>query len=432
MKRSIFYLALPIILENILQTLLGTVDAFFAGKLADAAIAGISVTNLIMNIFISFFTAVSIGSTAVIARRYGEKEFEKVASAIVHALCTGLVLGISTGGVCLVFGKEILTLTGAEGVVLDCAMPYFLIVAVPGVLLCLQLILSSCLRAMEDTKTPMYVTGSSNLINILLDVLFIKAGLGIFGLGLATTIARGAGMIILFLCLWKKKQYRLWQYPLKLCCREFGVLLKIGVPAGLEKLIMRVGQLVYNGLILSIGTASYVAHNIAGTIESYAYIPAMGFGLAICTITGVSLGEKNIDRAKEQVRVTYWMSACTMVVIGAMFYLFAPQLALLFTKTQAVQEMVTDVLRIIAWFQPFAALVQVLTGALQGAGDTKFPMYATFLGIWILRIGLGYVLAVSFDMGLSGVWLAYAADLVVRGLLLFIRFRCGKWQEIRI
>ena len=158
----------------------------------------------------------------------------------------------------------------------------------------------------------------------------------------------------------------------------------------------------------------------------------MGFGLAVSTMTGVFLGEKNIDDARTAVKETYLLSAGVMIGIGAVFYLFAPQFASLFSETAAVQEQVVQVLRIIAWFQPFAALVQIMTGALQGAGDTRFPMYATFIGIWGLRIGLGYFLAVPFGMGLSGVWFAYAADLVVRGLLLFERFRGGKWQEIEI
>ena len=431
MKRDIFYLSLPIIIENLLQTLLGTVDTFFAGQLTDAAIAGVGVTGLVMNLCISFFTAVSAGSTAIIARRFGERDFEKVHAAVLHALCMGIMLGIAVGSVCLFFGRKILQLTGAEGMVLSCALPYFYIVAVPCVLLCLQLVLSGCLRAVKDTKTPMYVTGASNLLNIFLDILFIKAGFGVFGLGLATTLARGAGLAVLFLCL-RRRNKVFGQYSIRLRRKEFALLLRIGVPAGIEKLIMRAGQLIYNGMILSIGTASYVAHNVAGTIESYGYIPAMGFGLAVCTMTGISLGEKQVQAAKAQVRIAYWLTVSVMIVIGAVFYVFAPQLAALFTETFAVQEMVTDVLRIIAWFQPFAALVQVLTGALQGAGDTNFPMYATFFGIFVLRTGLGYLLAVTLGMGLSGIWFAYAEDLMVRGAMLLGRFRQEKWMKIAL
>lgn len=431
MKREILCLAVPVIAENLLQTLLGTADMYFAGQLSDNAIAGIGVTSLIMNMFISVFTAVSVGSTAVTARYYGEGAEQKVNSAVVHSLYAGLVLGLLSGLFCAVFRRGLLRVTGADADVIQTAMPYFLIVAVPCVFLCLQLILSACLRAMKDTKTPMYVTGASNILNLVLNFVFLKLGLGIFGLGLATTISRGLAMAVMGRVLLGKRNINLFSRN-GLRREEFYTLLKIGVPAGMEKLIMRVGQLIYNGMILSIGTYAYVAHNVAGTIESYSYIPAMGFGLAVSTMTGVFLGEKNIDGAKTAVKETYLLSTVVMIGIGAVFYLFAPQLAALFSETAAVQEQVVRVLRIIAWFQPFAALVQIMTGALQGAGDTRFPMYATFIGIWGLRIGLGYFLAVPSGMGLSGVWLAYAADLVVRGLLLLVRFRGGKWQKIEI
>ena len=121
-----------------------------------------------------------------------------------------------------------------------------------------------------------------------------------------------------------------------------------------------------------------------------------------------------------------------MVVIGALFYIFASPLASLFTSTTETQDMVVSVLRIIALFQPFSALVQVMTSALQGADDTKFPMYATLIGIWGIRLGIGYGLAVSMNLGLQGVWYAYALDLVVRGIILLIRFQRGKWQSIAV
>lgn len=433
-KRSmenIFSLAIPIIVENILQTLLGTTDTYFAGKLADNAIAGIGITNLIMNIFISFFTAISVGTTAIVARNYGRKDFQNVNRSIIHSLVLGSGLGLMVGGICALFRVPILRLSGADTAIIEFAMPYYLVVAVPCIILCLQLILSSCLRAIKDTKTPMYVTGASNILNILLNILFIKMGLGILGLGLATTLSRGISAAILFLRL----QSHDGNVKLSVCNltkKELSSILEIGVPAGIEKLIMRIGQLVYNSMIISIGTAAYVAHNIAGNIESYSYIPAMGFGLAVCTMVGISLGENNIPQAKKQTTVAYCISTGFMILIGLIFFIFAPQLAAFFTDTKEIQNLVISVLRIIALFQPFTALVQIMTNALQGAGDTKFPMYSTFIGIWGIRIGIGYLLAINFKLGLVGVWCAYALDVTVRGLLLLGRFHKGSWQKINL
>lgn len=428
---NIFLLAIPIIVENILQTLLGTTDTYFAGKLADSAIAGIGVTNLIINIFISFFTAISVGTTAIVSRNYGRKEFQNVNRSIIHSLVLGSGLGLIVGSICMIFHEPILRLSGADNEIIEYALPYYFVVAVPCAILCLQLILSSCLRSIKDTKTPMYVTGASNILNIFLNIVFINMGLGILGLGLATTLSRGVSAVILYLRL----QSHDGNVKLSVCNltkKEFSSILEVGVPAGIEKLIMRIGQLVYNSMIISIGTAAYVAHNIAGNIESYSYIPAMGFGLAVCTMVGISLGENNILQAKKQTTVAYCMSTGFMILIGLIFFIFAPQLAAFFTDTKEIQNSVISVLRIIALFQPFTALVQIMTNALQGAGDTKFPMYSTFIGIWGIRIGIGYLLAIYFKLGLVGVWSAYALDVTVRGLLLLGRFHKGKWQKINL
>lgn len=296
--KSVFWLAVPIMIENTLQTLLGTTDTYFAGKLADQAIAGIGVTNLIMNIFISFFTAVSVGTTVVVSHSYGSKDYAQVNRAMTHSLVIGSALGILSGAICGIGNTSILRISGADSTVIEYVRPYFLIVLIPCVALCLQLILSAGLRAMKDTKTPMYVTGAANIVNIILNIVFIKWGWGIFGLGLATTLSRGISVCILF---WRIKNYDAYIRIsfCRLSKKETFDILKVGIPAGLEKLIMRIGQLVYNGMIITIGTSAYVAHQIAGSIENYSYIPSMGFGLAVCTLVGISLGEGDEKKAKK-------------------------------------------------------------------------------------------------------------------------------------
>lgn len=431
--KIIVFLAIPIIIENIFQTLLGTTDTYFAGKLNDNAIAGIGVTNLIMNIFIAFYTAISVGASTVISRFIGRNDNQKAGDAIKHSIILGMLIGIVIGVISLIFYKPILQLSGATEEVMEYAIPYYIIVAVPSIFLCLTQILSSCFRARKDTKTPMLATGVSNILNIILNILFIDLGLGIAGLALATTISR----IIIAIFLYYKLIHQDSSFKIKL--RSFKInheilrsITAIGIPAGIEKLIMRIGQLVYNGMIISLGTASYVAHNIGGSIEGYSYIPAFGFGMATATLVGISLGENDVNKAKKITFLSDWITTIIMVLIGILFYIFAPQLASIFTDTIEIKEKVVMVLRLIAFFQPFAALTQIMTNALQGAGDTKFPMYATLIGIWVIRVGIGYLLAVIFNLGIFGVWCGYAMDITIRGILLLIRFLRGKWQKIMI
>ncbi|MBU5227944.1 MATE family efflux transporter [Clostridium senegalense] len=430
---SICILAIPVVIENILQTFLGTVDTYFAGRINDSAIAAIGVTNLIVNVFITFFTAISIGTSAILARNFGKKDFDKVNSVIKQSIILAGIIGLIIGLINFIFYKQILMISGVSDKVLSYATPYYIIVVVPSVVLSLSLILSSCLRATKDTKTPMIATGIANILNVLLNFIFINIGMGIVGIALATTVSRIMNVVILIVKLKKNKngvniQLKKWSIEKE----TIKSIVKIGIPAGIEKLIMRLGQIVYNGMIISIGISAYVAHNVAGNIESYSYIPAMGFGVATTTLIGITLGENNVKKSNEMVFVSYVMTTILMVSIGIIFFIFAPQLASIFTNTKEVQEMVIRVLRLIALFQPFAAITQIFTSALQGAGDTKFPMYSTLIGIWGIRVGIGYLFGVSLGFGLVGVWMAYVIDITIRGILLLKRFLNGKWKKIVI
>lgn len=430
---TIITLSIPVIIENILQTLLGTVDTYFAGQINDNAIAAIGVTNLIINVFIVFFTAISVGTSAVVARNFGKKQMDKVKEAVTQSIFLGIVISLFVGIINLLFYNPILKICGAKQEILDFTIPYYLVVAVPIVFLCLSLILSSCLRSIKDTKTPMIATAFANVLNILLNILFIKLNMGIIGLALATTLSRFTNLFILLVKLKLKHiNIKINKGVLKSSKDTLNLIIKIGGPAGIEKLIMRLGQLVYNSMIISIGVSSYVAHNIAGNIESYTYIPALGFGVATATLIGITLGEGDSEKSKEIVYLANIITTICMVLIGVFLFIFAPQIVKIFTKTIEVQNMVINVLRLIALFQCFISVTQVFTSALQGAGDTKFPMYTTLLGIWGIRVGIGYLLGVILNFGLFGVWIAYALDVSIRAILLIIRFNNGKWKTIAI
>lgn len=437
--KVVMLLALPAIVENVLQVLVGTVDTFFVGKLGTEAIAGVGVTNLVMNIYIAFFTALGVGTTAIVSRNIGSKNIDAANNAVKQSIIIALGIGLVFGVINLLFSKQILLLLGLEERVLSYALPYFYSVAVPSVFLCLMMTLSSNFRGAGDTKTPMKIAAIVNIINIVLDYVLIFGilkfeGLGILGAGLATTIARLVGVILLLLKLNGNKTkihinlFDKW----KIDKEVLKSIVRIGLPAGFEKIIMRFGQLAYGGLIIKIGVESYAAHNIAGTIESYSYLPGMGFGVAAATLVGQSLGSKKPEEATNYGYISYVLSTVFMLIIATVFFIFAPQLARLFSQDIEVIALVVRVLRIIALFQPFLCMTLVITSALQGAGDTKFPMYSTFIGIWGIRVLGVYLLGIRLNLGLVGVWLSYALDVTIRGIILMIRFKRGKWKEIKI
>lgn len=431
--KTVILLAFPIVIENALQVILGTTDLFFAGTLGDGAIASVGIVCLIMGIFQGIYGAIGIGVVAIVSRKVGAANKKEASEASAQALMLALTIGIVLGVVSWVLCEPILFLCGLAPDVMEFAVPYYLTVAVPSVFLSLTLVLSSCFRATGDTKTPMVVTALSMVVNAFLDYALITLGVGIIGIGLATTFSRLLSTVILLALLFKGTE---WIHLRKVSWKPDRALIApmacIGVPAAGERLIMKFGQLIYNTMIISLGTSVYVAHTVAGNIEQYSYILAAGFATSTATLVGLSLGKQSASTARLYIKISAVMSVASLIPLTAVLLLFAEPLTRFFTDSTDAIEMSVAVLTLIAFFQPLIALSQTFTGALQGAGDTKFPLYTTFVGTWVLRIGVGWILAVPVGLGLFGVWCAYVLDLIVRTILLALRLKHGKWETIDV
>jgi putative MATE family efflux protein len=185
-------------------------------------------------------------------------------------------------------------------------------------------------------------------------------------------------------------------------------------------------------MIIKIGTESYAAYNVANAIDTFSYMPGFGFAIAAATLVGQNLGAEKPDEAKRLGLLSNYLGMIFMSLIGMIYLIFAPFLGSIFTNDPIVIDQTTLVLRITGFIQPFSCISIVITAALQGAGDTRFPMYSTFFGIWGIRVLGVYVLGIVLKMGLLGVCLSVALDLAIRAVILLIRFKKGKWQKIKI
>jgi len=439
--KMVLLLAVPVIIENFLQVLLGMTDTYFVSKISGEAIGAVGMTNLFMNVLIAFFIAIGTGTVALTARAYGGGEKQKVSHIGTQAIALSLYVGIGFGLFLYLFSDGVLTVLGARGSMLTLARVYFRVVAVPSVALSLLMVVSNLFRAIGNTKIPLKVGVVMNILNILLDVLLIFGwgpipGLGILGAGIATTLSRvfAAGLL---LYLWIRDQH---QPGVESCWKDYLLLkgnaprgiLSIGMPAGVEKLFMRFGQLLYGWMIIKIGTADYIGHNIAGTIESVSYLPAMGFGVAASTLVGQHLGAKDHKKAVQDGWSAFLMGSLFMILIAQVFFFGGEWLAMQYSQDPIVISKVRTVLKLIALFQPFLCSTVVISSALQGAGETRFPMYLTVIGIWGIRIVGVYVLGIRFGWGLLGVWISYATDIVFRGSLLLWYYGKGEWKKIKL
>lgn len=437
--KNIILLAYPLIMENLFQVTMGLADNYFVSKLGTESIASVGITNQIMNMYMSFFFAVGVATTALVSRYLGNKENENASKYAQQAFLLSFILGLIIGVINLVFYKQILMILGLKARLISVASPYFLIVAGPSIFLSMSIMISSSLRGAKDPKSTMKIAIISNLINIILDPILIFgilniSGMGIIGAGIATSFSRMIAVILLI------RKTSSGDSKIRINYRNMFLfdktvmknIIKIGIPVATERLFMRIGQLIYFSFIINIGTKVYAAYVITGTLDSITYLPSIAIGGASAALIGTSLGAREKEEAYRYGIGALFIGTIIMSIIGLINFIFAPVIADLFTKDVVVKANIIFILRIIILLKPFSAVTLIITPALQGAGDTKFPMVYTLVGIWIFRVFGCYLLVNKMGYGIDAVICTLFLDVFVRSILLIARFNKRKWQEIKV
>ncbi len=439
MASSVNRLAVPIIAENLFQTTLGIVDMLMVSKLGAAAIAGVGTSLQIMFLVISALSAVTVGTTVLVARFTGAGQGDQAGKAAKQSL----LLGVALAAIITVLGHNyaypVVRLLGATPDVVQSGGGYLDIVAQMAIFLVIQLVCGGALRGAGDTRTPMIVTGLVNAVNVVVAYALIFGhfgfpALGVLGSAWGASVARAIGAIIMLVILFsgrRKVQIRGrsgWRPDVGLMKR----VVKIGLPSMIEQSMMSGGSLLYSVIVIGMGTDVYAAQRITFNALSISFMPGMGFGMAATTMTGQSLGARRPDLAKKATWVAVRMAALWMCTMGAALIIFGPQIMRLFSTDPTIDTVGTAALRVIALSQPLQALGQVMAGSLRGAGDTRFPMYATGLAVWLIRVPFGWLFGVVLNMGLPGVYISNVMDSGARALANYLRFRAGRWQKIRV
>ncbi|WP_375533592.1 MATE family efflux transporter [Alteribacillus sp. HJP-4] len=430
--KIIIVLAVPAVIENFFQTMLGFADTFFVAQIGLEEVSAIGVTNAVLAIYFAIFMAVGVGVNVLMVNAAGAGNYKRASKVAQQGIILASFIGLFTGLVTFIFAEPLLRLLGVEQRVLEIGALYFRIVAVPSIFMAYMFVLSSVLRGIGNTKSPMKAVIIANVVNIILDYvlifgfLFIPA-LGIVGAGIAGVFARIVGTVVLVYYIQKNNQitfYKEWWRIHKDYQKE---LLGLGTPAAGERLAMRIGQVVYFGFIVALGTNTFAAHQIAGNIETFSYMIAYGFAAAATIIVGKQVGAGNYNEAKSYAKLISDISAFFMIFMGVLLFLLGEWIGSFFSEDSVVIAEIGTALKIAAVFQPFLAILLILTGAYQGARNTKYPMYLTTMGMWIVRTGLVYMLAVQMNMGIAGVWTAIGIDIVFRAIVLWYRMEKNKW-----
>lgn len=438
-RAKVMSLAGPALVEMSLMTLGMMVNMIMVGRLGPWAIAAVGLSNQPIFFVMALFMALNVGTTALVARFVGAKETARASDAARQTLLLTTGMGLVLGALLFISAGPILRLMGARPEVLAPGIPYFRIASIGLFFTAISMAMSAVLRGAGDMTTPMRVNVVANIVNVAGNAVLIYGLLGfprwgVAGAAVATAVARLLACIMTLMVVFSGKfVIRMsWRDRYRLDRDLVARILRVGVPAAAEQLVMRGGQLVFARIVAALGTTIFAAHQIALNVESLSFMPGFAFAMASSTLVGQSLGAHRPELAEECARETRRLGLLVMGAMGVVFFFFGRQIVMLYTNDAQVIAEGARVLRLIALAQPALATNFILAGSLRGAGDTQWVLYATFAGIWGVRIGLAYLLAIAAGWGLIGAWIAMAFDLTVRAVLIYGRFASGRWKEVRV
>ena len=431
-RRSVMTLALPVTVSSLLQRTEGIVAVFLVGGLGAIPIAAVGLGQLLAFIATTLVSGLSVGTNVIIAQQWGARRYEEAGQSSRHflglSICVSFalaLLGLSANGL-------IMQLLGAQPEVIALALPYSNLIFLVIPFTVLLAVLSSILQGTGDTKTPMYAMIMVNVLHIAIayPLIYGQWGLpafGVKGAAVAVGIAEATGSIYLFSrCLTILKPSKRLRWDM------LRTIWQVGAPVSGERIVQQAGILLYTKIVLIYGTVSYAAHQVGLSIESLSFLPGYGFAIAAATMVGQSIGAGKYTRAKLENWEANRLATFIMSAMGIVFFFFPYALLRAFTSDEAVIDLGTVFLKIVALLQVPLALTMVLAGSLRGAGDTRFIMIATMIGMWGVRIPIAFVMGYWLTLGVIYVWLAMIADWTLRMALLLWRYRSERWKSIRV
>jgi len=433
--RQILGIAWPAIVEQILVMTVGIVSTAFVGRIGTRELAAVGLVNMIVTFIQTIFEGLSTGSTVVIARLTGGGDIREAKRAMVQSLYVGATAGILVALPALAFALPILGLffAGTDRAVLDIGLSYYRIVMFGTPFLVVDLIVAGATRGSGDMKTPMLVTLGVNALNLVLQSILVPR-FGVAGSATAVLLSRIAGgstrVAVAFLKPGPMRLGRGDDYDLR--PRLIARIFKVGAPAFLEQFIMQGGFLMLQIIIIGIGVADAAAWQVSVNVNSFAFMPILGFAIATTTMIGQSLGRRDLRGAGIYALEANVMGVAVITVIAACSFAFARPLASIFTTDPEVIRLSAAVISIFACIDPFLGVMNVSAAVLRGAGDVMYVTVTAFVGLWVFRIAASLILVRGAGMGIYGVMVGTAMDFLVRAAMYSLRVRAGRWKQRKV
>lgn len=432
--KAIFILAVPMVLEMIMESVFAVVDIFFVSKLGADAVATVGITESVMTVVYAIGVGLAMATTALVSRRIGEKKKKEAGVVAFQAILVGTFISIFIAIPGVIFAKEFLSLMGSTESMAEEGYMFPTIMFGGNVVIMLLFIINSVFRSSGDAAISMRVMWFANIINIILDPLLIFGygpfpELGLKGAAIATTIGRGLAVFYQFYLLSSGKyRIRLYLHSIKLKLSVMWSLLKVSGGGIMQNLIATSSWILLVRIIAFSGPDAIAGYTIAIRIIIFMLLPAWGLSNAASTLVGQNLGANQPERAEKSVWITAYVNMVFMGVMGILLTIFPEFWIRLFIAETLVVENGILALRIISFGFLFYGLGMVLMQGFNGSGDTLTPTKINFLAFWIIEIPLAYLLAIILKWGLTGASVAIICAETILAISALIIFRKGKWK----
>ena len=436
--KALLILSIPMVLEMIMESIFAVVDIFFVSRLGADAVATVGITESSMTIVYAIGMGLSTATTAMVARRIGEKKAGKAGAVAFQAIISGLVVSILIAIPGVIYAKDFLLLMGASEKMAEAGYLFPAIMFGGNAVIMLLFIINAVFRSSGDAAVSMRVLLLANAVNIVLDPLLIFGigpfpELGLKGAAIATTIGRGMAVCYQFYLLFKgHKRIRLELSHLKIKLKVMLQLFKLSAGGILQYIIATSSWIALYRIIAVLGSEVMAGYTISIRIIVFVLLPSWGLSNAASTLVGQNLGANQPDRAERSVWITGYINMVLLGLVGVILVIFPEAFIRLFIHNPEVIRNGAISLRIISIGFVSYALGMVLTQAFNGSGDTGTPTRINFFCFWLLEIPLAYLLAIVFDLKIYGISAAIVIAETMLTLTAWYFFRKGKWKTVKV
>ena len=431
---GIWELAWPAILTNLLFSVIGIVTIKIVGTLGADAVAAVTTGHRLFFGLQAVLMAISAGTTALVARAWGAQNYQEASKVTIVSLWVGNSVALVLMLPCIFFSYEIASIFGLEHGPTQLAADFIQYLSLFNVAFAVNMILASVLRAAGDAKTPLWIGVATNIVNVVFVTLLVHGlygfpAMGVNGAAIANGLSFAVGGLIYLYMYYSGRMKVAVGGKGSVTRARLRQLVHIGYPAGLEQFVFQIGFIAFLWLVAFYGTAAYAAYGVGVQILSISIVVGFGFSIAGATLVGQHMGAGDTAGAVRSGWKALRLAIGSMVALSIVIVLFAEPIARYLIDDDEVVRLTVTFIYIMGLAQPLMAVEFTLGGCLRGAGDTRFPLVTTMVGLCGVRVGLA-VLFVFFDLPVEWIYGALIGDYIVKAIMLLIRFHGGKWQLI--